>query len=91
MRPFTDDYILIRFLCLLFLSSGLHHVFSTSSILRVLASTSKKTQTREITSKAWKTSISNQRKETILNGLVLLGDGLLSRLSLLCQFEVRLG
>ena len=28
---------------------------------------------------------------TILDGLILLGDGLLSRLSLLCQFEVRFG
>jgi hypothetical protein len=29
--------------------------------------------------------------EMILVGLVLLGDGLLSMLSLLCQFEVRFG
>ena len=60
----------------------------TSAILRGLALTNKRTQTRKIIGKACKTSIGN---ETILDGLVLSGDGLLSRLSLLCQFEVRFG
>ena len=45
----------------------------TSSILRGVASTNKRTQTRKITSKACKTNIGNQ---SILDGLVLLGDGL---------------
>jgi hypothetical protein len=48
----------------------------TSSILHGLASTSRETQPRKITSKACNTSIDNQ---SILYGLVLLGDGLLSR------------
>jgi hypothetical protein len=72
-------------------SSRLHQALSTSSILRGLVSIGKKTQTRKVTSKACKTSISNQSEETILDGLVLLGDGLLSRLSPLCQYEVRFG
>ena len=59
-----------------------------SSILRNLASTSKRIQTWKITNKECKTSIN---KQTILDGLVLLGDGLLSRLSLLRQSEVRFG
>ena len=44
-----------------------------SPILRGLASTNKRTQTRKITSKACKTSTDNQ---SILDGLVLLDDGL---------------
>jgi hypothetical protein len=43
---------------------------------------------KEKTSKVCKTS--NQRKETILDGLVILGDGLFLSLSLLYQFEARL-
>ena len=58
------------------------------SILRGLASTSKGTQTRKITSKTCKTSMN---KRTVLEGLVLLGVGLSSRLSLLRQPEVRFG
>ena len=83
MPPFADDYILIRF------PISFAPVFKTplgflmSSILRGLASTNKETQTRKITSKACKTIIS---KQMILDGLVLLGGGWLTRVITIASF-----
>jgi hypothetical protein len=56
----SDPYVSCS--CLLD-SIGFRRVLSTSSILRGLASTSNKTQTRKITGKTCKTSIANQSKE----------------------------
>ena len=53
----------------------------TSSILRGLVSINKENKKQCMKNK--------HRQSVILDGLVLLDDGLLLRLSLLCQFEVR--
>ena len=76
MTSFADDYILVQFPIPFAPFFGTPSGSLTSFILRDLASTNKRTHTWKITSKACKTSIG---KQTILDGLVLLGDGLLTR------------